>query len=151
MENKNQHIDQSEHSNNLLNTIPKKNNFKTPENYFEKLESNLVETLSLKKESKTLFKKPTSKIKQLSITIIAIAASILLMFYISNLEKSSLQTSETQTILADYSIEQFENELKNNLMAVDTLLIADLEIHFTKENEYTINDLEEFFDDENFY
>jgi hypothetical protein len=153
MENKNLHIDQSEHSNNHLNSIPKKNNFKTPENYFEKLESNLLETLILKTESKTSFKKTSTKIKQLSITILAIAASILLILYISNFEKSTSLTSEKHTVLANYSINSFENELERNLIAIDTLLVADLENHFNynNENDFTINQLEDIFNDENFY
>jgi hypothetical protein len=153
MENKNLHINQSEHSTNHLNSIPKKNNFKTPENYFEKLESNLLETLSIKTESKTILKKPTTKIKQISITILAIAASLLLIFYYSIFEKSTSQSIEKQTILANYSINSFENELERNLIAIDTLLVADLENHFNynNENDFTINQLEDIFNDENFY
>lgn len=153
MENKNQHNEKNEfdYESNLLNSIPKKNNFKTPENYFNQFEDQLLQKITFQKETTIRKLNPTNKTTTIVIALLSVAASIVFIIKTFVSTTNNEFSNDSSSTIQDYSIDYFENTLEAHLNSIDTLLVAELSDYKSSEIEFTLSDIEDIFNDENFY
>lgn len=155
METQDQHNDPSE----MNNPIPKRNNFKIPEGYFEELASLLETDLEIKDES------PKRGILKVLAINISIAAAVLVGVFLFNPDQKSLILEEVAKMdfpsapvyVADYRLsmvsateeweplEYYSIEMTDfSEKEVESEMIPTVE-------EVTADDIIDLFDDENYY
>lgn len=136
-----------EHS--LLNAIPKQNNFKIPDTYFEQLPAALKSKLSPKKKADTT--------KLIYISILSLAAALLLIFYTLPVHELPKNTSSNDSPIQEtYTVEMIETVFESQLALLEDTSIAHHQI--VEETgtsipaaDFTLADLENSFYDDSYY
>lgn len=160
METQNEHNDSFEKK----NSIPKQNNFRIPEGYFDELASRLEGELEIKNES------PKKGILRVLAINVSIAAAVVLGVFLFNPQKeeglvyeiaNQDQTSETEDqdaiYVEDYMISMVESteewepleyyEIEQVSVSEEDVEVADIPVV----EEITSEDITDFFEDEDYY
>jgi hypothetical protein len=160
MDNNTKHneIENTQEEDSFLTRIPKKNNFKIPENYFDNLNKEITNKIQNSTTQKVISIQSKNSKRPLLFGLLAAAAAILLIVIFTTPEKeqtiAGIPNTLEEPVQEPITIDMIEVAVEENLSQVDTLLVASLENEIPIENtpaDYTINELEDLFSDENFY
>ncbi|CAG5087629.1 hypothetical protein [Parvicella tangerina] len=158
METQNQHNNSFEKD----NSIPKQNNFKIPEGYFEKLASQMEEELEIKNES------PKKGVLRILAINISIAAAVVLGVFLFNPQKSIRLEEEVANIVIDVQdddaiyVEEYMLAMVESTEEWQPLESFEIEVSLVSEEEVeavdmpvveevTADDITDFFEDEDYY
>lgn len=153
---------QDQHNNSFENSssIPKQNNFKIPEGYFEKLASHLEGELDVKNES------PKKGVLRVLVINISIAAAVVLGVFLFNPQRSESineftdlgEVSDEEAIyVEDYMLAMVESteewqplvQFDIEMMEVSEEEIESIEMPVVE--DITADDITDFFEDEDYY
>jgi hypothetical protein len=160
MDNNTKHneIENTQEEDSFLTRIPKKNNFKIPENYFDNLNEEITNKIQNPTTQKVIPIQSKNSKRPLLFGLLAAAAAILLIVIFTTPEKeqtiAGIPNALEEPVQEPITIDMIEVAVEENLSQVDTLLVASIENEIPIENtpaDYTINELEDLFSDENFY
>ncbi len=155
---KHNEIENTQEEDCFLTRIPKKNNFKIPEKYFDNLNEEITNKIQKPTTQKVISIQSKNSKRPLLIGLLAAAAAILLIILFTTPEEehsiAEIPNALVEPVQEPITIDMIEVAVEENLSQVDTLLVASLENETPIENtpaDYTINELEDLFSDENFY